>query len=229
MIYKFIIGCILSTTLLFAQSVKLETFIDVDKCGIVLNHTTHTTCFNTTKNGPDATWYSLDGSKVDVVNLTSRPSFKKDPLLPTKYQIHYKLYEKNGQSLDQGHSAEDGSFDYSSEILADIYFSSNMTPQYHYLNAYYWFKAEQFSRHLAVKYGSVNVINKMLYDDDKFLTKTGYLSQGVPTRYIKIIYNNEAEVIHCFEFKNSNQKLLYDKLIHHEIKCTDISLEHLIF
>jgi len=232
MILKLIVACILSVGILSAkstQSVDLSTFLDVAKCDQVIKQDTHSVCFDYKKNGPKAVWYSLTGSLVNEINLKNRPTFKKNPQLSSRYQIDHNLYSANGMYLDIGHLAPDGAFDYDLDILKDIYYTSNATPQYHYLNAYYWYKSEQFGRYLAVKYGTINVIDIVLYGNDVFLNKQGYTSQGIPTEYIKILYNNKEDVIHCFRFQNSNDKLLYDKLIHHEIKCNKISLKHLLF
>ena len=226
---KYILLIILVSTSMFAQSVELNTFMDINKCDTILKRTTHTVCFSYKYNSPIAVWYTLDGSTVDKTNLRKRPPFKKDPMLDSKYQIDPKLYSHNNQNINLGHCAPDGSFDYDLDTLKKIYFTSNVTPQYHRLNAYYWFKSEQFSRYLAKKLGSLNVIIIILYNSNNVLSKDGYISQAIPTDYIKIMYNNKHDVIHCFKFKNTNDKLFHDKLIHHEIKCSKIALKQLIF
>ena len=226
---KHILLVIFTSVNIFAQSVELDTFMNINKCDTIIKRSTHTVCFSYKYNSPIAVWYTLSGSNVDKVNLKHRPAFKKDPMLKPKYQIDPKLYSHNNQSIDLGHCAPDGAFDYDLDTLKKVYFTSNVTPQYHRLNAYYWSKSEQYSRYLAKKLGSINVIIIVLYNSNKILSKDGYISQAIPTDYIKVLYNNEQDVIHCFKFENTNDKLLYDKLIHHEIKCSKISLKHLLF
>jgi endonuclease G len=167
--------------------------------------------------GAKAIGYTLDGNKVNEVNIKKRPSFHTEKSLDRAYRVSPKSYSKTG--YDRGHIANDASFDWSMESLNSTYSMVNIVPQEPRVNRYHWIKVERYARLVARKLGSLNVLNIIRYSDTpKRISKQNI---AIPEGFYKILYNKDKDFERCFYYKNdasSYQKK--EKLKKHIIECS---------
>lgn len=95
---------------------------------------------------------------------------------------------------------------------------ANVIPQAPKVNRKTWIKAEKLERSIAVKLGSVSVINGVIYSENS--ERIGRNKVAVPSAFWKMIYNNEAGYKKCFYYKNDKDiDIKGDKLKHHLVDC----------
>ena len=167
--------------------------------------------------GAKAISYTLDGDKVNEVNIKKRPSFHTEKSLDRAHRVSPKSYSKTG--YDRGHMANDASFDWSMESLNSTYSMVNIVPQEPRVNRYHWIKVERYARLVARKLGSVNVINIMQYNSNpKHISRQNI---AVPEGFYKILYNEEKDFERCFYYKNdASTYQKKEKLKKHLIECS---------
>lgn len=187
--------------------------LDFDK---KLNKEYYITYFSYKYKGPVATTYTLKAEQVDELNIKKRADFYSDKELPEEYRVTTQDYINTG--YDRGHSGSDASFDWSLESLKSTYVLSNITPQVPIVNQRIWAGIETMERYSAKQFGTVDVINIIVYGDQILTKKEGKSEKfakeleekriGVPSGYYKKIYNKEHNFSECYFVENIEQKVL---------------------
>ena len=120
----------LLTLLLFStlQATNLNNYINDANCDQIIDKQVFTICYNYKMKGAKYVSYTLDGNKVNVINIKKRNSFYTEKNLPKKYRSHNKDYTHSG--YDRGHLANDASFDYSKKVVRKTYSMANIIPQH---------------------------------------------------------------------------------------------------
>lgn len=187
--------------------------IDFDK---KMDKKYYVTYFSYKYKGSVATTYTLKADQVDELNIKKRAEFYSDVDIPEEYRVTTTDYINTG--YDRGHSGSDASFDWSLESLKSTYVLSNITPQVPIVNQRIWAGIETMERYSAKQFGTVDVINIIIYGD-KILTKKDGKSQkfadelerkkiGIPSGYYKKIVNKEHNFSECYYVENIEQKVL---------------------
>lgn len=88
--------------------------------------------------------------------------FREDPAIPAQHRATLADYTASG--YDRGHMAPAADFTYSTQVMSESFFLSNMMPQNPGNNRGIWKYLEEQTRALAVKYGDVYVITGTVYD-----------------------------------------------------------------
>ena len=209
---------ILITVLLFStlQATDLNDYINKANCDQIIYKQVFTICYDYKMKGAKYVSYTLDGNKVNAVNIKKRKSFYTEKNLQKKYRSHTKDYTHTG--YDRGHLANDASFDYNKKALAKTYTMANIIPQAPNVNRKTWIKAEKLERKVAVGLGSVNVLNGVVYSSNP--PRIGKNSIAVPDGFWKMIFNDEKNYKKCFYYKNDlNDITKGDKLKSHLVDC----------
>ncbi len=95
---------------------------------------------------------------------------------------------------------------------------ANIIPQAPNVNRRTWVKAEKLERKVAVAFGSVNVINGVIYSTHP--KHIGKNKIAVPDAFWKMIYNDSKNYKKCFYYKNDLDTIVKsDKLKNHLIDC----------
>ncbi len=201
------------------QATNLSDYINKQNCSQIINKLVYTICYDYKAKGAKYVAYTLDGNKVNAVNIKKRNSFYTEKNLPKKYRTYTKDYTHTG--YDRGHLANDASFDYSQESVRKTYSMANIIPQAPQVNRRTWIKAEKLERSVAVNLGKVNVLNGVLYSQN--LKRIGTHQIAVPYAFWKMIYNDEAGYKKCFYYENNNNiNIKADKLKAHLIDCSKL-------
>ena len=116
------------TTSIYATN--LSDYINKENCSQIINKQVFTICYDYKMKGAKYVSYTLDGKKVNAVNIKKRHSFYTEKNLPKKYRSHTKDYTHSG--YDRGHLANDASFDYSKKVVRKTYSMANIIPQAFY-------------------------------------------------------------------------------------------------
>jgi endonuclease G len=168
---------------------------------IKLVHSNYTSYFDTVKHYPiEVTWW-LTKSMVNCVNPVPRVNdFKSDPFLPLETGLT-KDYEKSG--FDKGHNFPcDYAMCEGAKIESESFYFSNMTPQYHGLNAGTWKTLESECKKLALTYDSIRIYCGSIGE----FKKIGKVS--VPTQCWKVVYIKKLNLVHCYIFENSGNNII---------------------
>ncbi len=212
----------LITILLIYTSVyatNLTDYINKQNCNQIIDKQVYTICYDYKAKGARYVAYTLDGSKVNAVNIKKRSAFYTEKNLPKKYRSHTRDYSYSG--YDRGHLANDASFDYSKKIVRKTYSMANIIPQAPNVNRGTWIKAEKLERSVASKLGEVSVINGVIYANNP--KRIGKNKIAVPEAFWKMIYNNDKNYKKCFYYENNlSVSIKGDKLKTHLIDCNKL-------
>lgn len=173
-------------------------------------HNVFEVCYSDTLNVPIAGVSKIEAEKMNVGNITKRPTFKKTTtgvvwLKPSEIKMPYQL----------GHIfANDGDNDYSQDTLNDTYDMINITPQHHTVNQGIWKKIESRGKELAGENDEAYAITLIDYKPNKF----GY--KQYPSSYTRIyVTDNDEE---CYRVKNKNVSKFSKNIIDYKIECSSI-------
>lgn len=202
--FKIVILAVLTTgTLMAFDSSK---YINNSSCNQVLrNDGFFTTCYDYDAKGAKFVNYILNADTVNKLNIKKRPRFRPDLNIPKKYRSDYSDYTKNIYHQDRGHMREDASSDDSQRNLNASYVMSNIIPQLNIINqgSEYWAGVERYSRYVAVKLGTVEVLNGVIYGNNP--RRIGHNQIAVPFAYWKAIQNKDKDFEKCFYFENNKE------------------------
>lgn len=164
-----------------------------------LIHKNYTTVFSKSKAYPVLVQWWVTKRQVSCPTPVKRVDrFVPDPLLPkeTDLALFYK-----GSGFDRGHMspAADNLCD-GELIMFECFYFSNMSPQYHSLNAGDWKSLETHTREIALKYDSIKVWCGNLGE----VKKIGKLS--IPEKCWKVIYIKSLKKYHYYIFNNDQSK-----------------------
>jgi len=190
-------------------------------CDIVLDKKYYNICYNYDLKGALFVSYLLSGDTVNAVNIINRPSFYEDKSLPKEYESRSSDYR--GSGYDRGHLASDASFDYSQDSLKSVYVMSNIIPQYPSVNRYSWSDTEDEERMLAVKYGEVEVIIGVVYDDNPQRIGADFIA--VPAAFYKTIFSADGSQV-CYYYDNIPIDSTIDSLKDHQVDCATLTLDY---
>jgi endonuclease G len=214
----------------------LQKFINKKNCDQVIDQQIFQICYDYQHKSPKYVGYFLDGNTVNAVNVKERGKFYTEDSLPNQYRR--KSADYSHTSYDRGHMANDANFDYSVKALTKTYTMANIVPQSKTLNEKTWLKAEFHERDMAVKYGSIDVINMVFYPDREiYVGKHNDLS--IPSGFVKALFNKSKNYKECFYYENempvldqNGKQVMDDKgfgLIHETINLdTDELKDHKI-
>jgi len=166
---------------------------------IRLKHTNYTSVFSKSKRYPVLVEWWLTKSMISCPTpLKRKDNFKPDPQLPTETDI---LKDYVGSGTDRGHmmpAAEN--LCQTSEIQDECFYFSNMSAQYHSLNAGDWKSVEVWERDMANKYDSIHVWCGSIGE----IKKIGKVS--VPKECWKLVYIKKTNEWFGFLFDNNTSK-----------------------
>lgn len=184
---------------------------------ITLHHSGYSTLWSKSLNYPLLVRWWNTKERCGCKPIQRKDRFAPDPLLisETNIQSDYDLAnktkrEKQQKGFDRGHMspAADNQCPYTSEnglvsaekMMTESFYFSNMTPQYHSLNAGDWKKLEVRTRNLALEHDSVYV----WCGSFGVIEKIGNLS--IPQKCWKIIYIKKINTYEAYLFENSTDK-----------------------
>lgn len=212
---------IISYVLLLAtlSATELSSYINKQNCSQIIDKQVFTICYDYKLKGAKYVAYTLDGKLVNAVNVKTRPGFYTEKNLPKKYRSHTKDYTHTG--YDRGHLANDASLDHSEKTVRKTYTMANIIPQAPMVNRKTWIKVEKLERQVAIKLGSVNILNGVVYSSNP--KRIGKNKIAVPYGFWKMIYNDEKGYKKCFYYENDlNSTITGDKLRNHQVDCEKI-------
>ena len=166
---------------------------------IRINNTNYSTLFSISKKYPLVVDWWITSSKVTCKNPIPRKNiFYPDPKV-TEHSNLESSYKKSG--FDRGHMspAADNQCQ-TKEVLRESFYYSNISPQYHSLNAGEWKKLEIYCRDLAKKYDSIHVWSGNIGE----MKKIGSVS--VPEYCWKVVFIKKTNEWLFFIFKNTKVK-----------------------
>lgn len=220
---RIIITIIIATASFSSSSTSINDFINTRSCDQVIDKKFYSICYDYKVKGALYVSYTLKGSLVNSKDIKKRPRFYPERSIPVRYRTFHNDYTHNEYKADRGHLAPDASFDYSKDALKSVYSMANIIPQYRSINRHTWIKAERYERLIAIKLGSVTVINGVEYGNEPYkrLRKSRI---AYPVAYWKMLFNDAKGFKRCLYYKNNKDvKTKGDKLKSHIIDCSKLT------
>lgn len=168
---------------------------------VTIKHINYTTTFSKSKKYPvEVEWWITKAKVGCPTPLARKDNFKPDPQLPTETNLGADYV---GSGTDRGHNMPAAENQCQTPAVQDeCFYFSNMTPQYHSLNAGDWKSVEVLERQLANDNDSVHV-----WCGSIGVAKTlGTQKIAVPTECWKVIYVKKSNEYLAFLFKNTTDK-----------------------
>jgi len=162
---------------------------------IQLKHTNYTSHFSKSKKYPVMVEWFETKVLVECPNpLPRKDNFKPDPQLPNETNIGQDYV---GSGFDRGHLMPAKSNQcQTSEVQDESFYYSNMSAQYHRLNAGDWKSLETLTREIAAREDSVHIWAGNVGELKKIGTTT------VPTKCWKVVYVVKSKEWMAFIFDN---------------------------
>ena len=148
---------------------------------VKLTHTGYIAYYNTDLHySVNIEWWDTRARLVCPESKVPRKdAFAPDPLLAAETDL---MDDYKGSGFDRGHMCPAADNQCSSELQKECFYFSNMSPQYHSLNAGIWKTLESRTRELATEFDSVKVWCGSLGSAGKIGTVT------IPTHCWKVIF-----------------------------------------
>lgn len=166
---------------------------------IRIKHTNYTTVFSKTKYYPVKVEWWVTKSMVDCEKpLKRKDNFKPDPQLPKETDL---LKDYVGSGTDRGHMmpAADNLCQ-TQQVQDECFYFSNMSAQYHSLNAGDWKSLETLTRQLALQNDSIRVWCGNVGE----VKRIGKVA--VPKQCWKVIYIKKTKEWKSYLFDNTTNK-----------------------
>ena len=180
-------------------SIILFSIIVKSQDTIRIKHTNYTTVFSKSKHYPVLVEWWITKSKVGCPTpLKRKNNFQPDPLLPNETNL---LEDYQGSGTDRGHMMPASeNLCQTQSIQDECFYFSNISPQYHSLNAGDWKSVETMEKEYAKKEDSVHV----WCGNIGVAKKIGKVS--VPTQCWKVMYFTKSKEWMAFLFENNTSK-----------------------
>jgi len=180
-------------------SIILFSIIVKSQDTIRIKHTNYTTVFSKSKHYPVLVEWWITRSKIGCPTpLKRKNNFQPDPLLPNETNLKNDYV---GSGVDRGHMMPASeNLCQTQSIQDECFYFSNISPQYHILNAGDWKSVETMEKEYAKKEDSVHV----WCGNIGVAKKIGKVS--VPTQCWKVIYFVKTKEWMAFLFENNTSK-----------------------
>ena len=165
-----------------------------------LKHTNYTAVFSKSLKYPVLIeWWTTKAMVTCPTPLKRKDAFKPDPLLPNETNI---AADYVGSGTDRGHMMPAADNLCQTQAVQDeCFYFSNMSAQYHSLNAGDWKSLETYTRQTAAVADSVKV-----WCGNIGVAKTIGKGTAVPTHCWKVIYIKSKNEWHAYLFANTTDK-----------------------
>lgn len=182
---------------------------------VILKHTNYTSHFSKSKHYPVMVEYTITKPMVTCLTpLKRKDAFKPDPQLPVETNI---MKDYVGSGTDRGHMMPAAENLCQTQAIQDeCFYMSNMSAQYHSLNAGDWKSVETLERNIASIDGDIKVWVGNIGE----LKKIGTVS--VPAKCWKVLYIKSTKKWVAYLFDNNANKP--DGYANNEVKVEQISL-----
>lgn len=187
-------------------------FSSISQDTIRLVHTNYTTVFSKSKKYPVLVQWWVTRAKVTCIKPLKRvDKFAPDPKLPSETNL---LESYKGSGFDRGHMAPAAdNLCQTQQVQDECFYFSNMSPQYHSLNAGDWKSLETQTRELAKQYDSIKVWCGNIGE----VKKIGIVS--VPSVCWKVVYIKSIKKYYYYIFNNDQSKP--DGMQNNEVSVTE--------
>jgi endonuclease G, mitochondrial len=164
-----------------------------------IKHTNYTTVFSKSKRYPVLVEWWVTKAKVGCPTpLARKDAFQPDPQLIQETSIKEDYV---GSGTDRGHNMPAAeNLCQGTDVQTECFYMSNMTPQYHSLNAGDWKSLETWERQTANELDSVHVWCGSVGEAKKI----GKIS--IPTKCWKVIYIVKSKEYLAYLFDNTTDK-----------------------
>lgn len=148
----------------------------------IINHYAYTVSFNPVWHIPN--WVAYELTAAETTGPCKREStFKKDPYVVWG-SADTRDYTKS--NYDRGHMAPAADMRWNQQAMTESFYTSNICPQLHALNAGDWKKLENKGREWANRYGNIYIACGPIMEDT--YNTIGFIKVAVPKAFFKVFF-----------------------------------------
>lgn len=137
----------------------------------------------------------MEAENLKGEQIKKRPRFEDDTNIPKKYRTTWSDYRNSG--YDRGHTLSNASMRKTTQAQRSTFLMSNITPQNPQINQRVWNKIEKRERQVALKLGSLEVLNLVNYVNNPQRIRNQI---AIPSSYIKILKGENFK--ECYQVPN---------------------------
>ena len=174
-------------------------FVTIAQDVVVLKHTNYTSHFSKSKKYPVMVEWWITKAKVGCATpLARKDKFAPDPLLKVETDL---MEDYKGSGTDRGHNMPAAENQCQTQDIQDeCFYFSNMTAQYHSLNAGDWKSLEVLERQISMEQDSVHIWCGSIGEAKRIGTV------AVPTKCWKVVYIVKTKEYLSYLFDNTPDK-----------------------
>ncbi|ECP8901198.1 DNA/RNA non-specific endonuclease [Campylobacter coli] len=179
----------------YKPSEDFAKYFTKQSCSQVLDKFYYLNCYDYNYKGTKAVAYRLEAENLKGEQIKKRPRFEDDTNIPKKYRTTWSDYRNSG--YDRGHTLSNASMRKTTQAQRSTFLMSNITPQNPQINQRVWNKIEKRERQVALKLGSLEVLNLVNYVNNPQRIRNQI---AIPSSYIKILKGENFK--ECYQVPN---------------------------
>ncbi len=152
----------------------------------------------------------MEAENLKGEQIKKRPRFEDGTNIPKKYRTTWSDYRNSG--YDRGHTLSNASMRKTTQAQRSTFLMSNITPQNPQINQRVWNKIEKRERQVALKLGSLEVLNLVNYDNNPQRIRNQI---AIPSSYIKILKGENFK--ECYQVPN--HEVDDENIRSYQVKC----------
>ncbi|RTK99579.1 MAG: hypothetical protein EKK57_09235 [Proteobacteria bacterium] len=203
--------------LLAAPLYALDTkdYINPTNCNLIIKQQNYQACYNYKLKGNIYFAYQLEAKKLTTnqPSASTKISYYPDLAIPVEFRSYPEDYTNSHYdfatmlNLTNLHTK-----------LKNNISMATVIPFESQLQQGVWTALESHELSLTKRYGRINVLNIITYDDSPL--RIGNHQIAVPSNIIKVIYNNQKRLSQCFSFHNELMINTSKNLIDYQVSCS---------
>lgn len=196
------------------HALNLQDYINPTNCNLIIKQQNYQACYDYKLKSDVYFTYRL-GTK-DILKNKPTPktqiSYYPDLDIPQQFRSYPEDYSDTTYNLTTMINSHSNLM--SSKYKLSMATVIPLTPQ---LTQKIWAELENYELALIKQYGNVNVLNILTYDNSP--PKIGKHQIAVPSNIIKVIYNNQKQLMRCFSFHNESMVNPPSDLLDYQVSC----------
>lgn len=196
-------------------ALDIKDYINPTNCNLIIKQQNYQACYNYKLKGNIYFAYQLEAKKLTTSQSSASTKVTYDPdlAIPAEFRSYPEDYTNSRYAIatmlnqNQQRTSPDNKISMASVIPFESQLQQGV-----------WTALESHELSLTKRYGRINVLNIITYDDSPL--RIGNHQIAVPSNIIKVIYNNHKQLSQCFSFHNESMINTSKNLIDYQVSCS---------
>ena len=196
-------------------ALDIKDYINPTNCNLIIKQQNYQACYNYKLKGNIYFAYQLEAKKLTTSQSSASTKVTYDPdlAIPAEFRSYPEDYTNSHYDFATMLNLTSLRTTPKNNISM-----ATMIPFDSQLQQGVWTALESHELLLTKRYGRINVLNIITYDDSPL--RIGNHQIAVPSNIIKVIYNNQKQLSQCFSFHNESMINTSKNLIDYQVSCS---------